>query len=83
MTVDWPDKSSMNDIIISEETTRLQTLEQPLSMTALTAHLNENNHDYITVKTKDRVKNIFSLLAFLTIGYFSYYFGLVSDMFFW
>ena len=34
-------------------------------------------------KTKDRVKNIFSLFAFLTIGYFTYYFGAVSNMFFW
>jgi len=59
------DKSSMNDIIISEETTRLQSIEQPLSMAALISHLNENDHDYTTVSTKNRVKSLLFISKFV------------------
>ncbi len=59
------DKSSMNDIIISEETTRLQSIEQPLSMSALVKHLNDNNHDYTTVKIQNRVKSLLFISKFV------------------
>jgi len=59
------DKSSMNAIIISEEITRLQSIEQPLSIIGLTNHLKENNHDYITVKTQNRVKSLLFISKFV------------------
>ena len=61
------EKSNINTIIISDESTRFQTIEQPSRINNLIQHLEENNHNYKNVKNSQWVEQFFILSKFVSI----------------
>jgi len=59
------EKNNIENIIISDDSTRFEILETPETLWALTSNLEKNNHSFIEVDTNKQLKSAFFMSKFI------------------